>query len=156
MQLLPFLWTSGYHTGTPRIVDYFYHADLIKRGLLAQSSLQPYRIYQNAENIVYYLSRDPSYRMTISKATDLFKIQDLSAAIGSYIMHHSGNQTTSHFDSISRRRHIYPGKLPVSRLHIWKKLWLQMTSYHFPHDKLALNTINAAPPLAMWPHGLYD
>ena len=35
-QLLPFLWTSGYHIGTPRIVDYFYFADLIKRGLLKQ------------------------------------------------------------------------------------------------------------------------
>ena len=29
-QLLPFLWTSGYHIGTPRIVDYFYRADLMK------------------------------------------------------------------------------------------------------------------------------
>jgi len=28
-ELLPFLWTSGYHAGTPQIVDYFHHADLI-------------------------------------------------------------------------------------------------------------------------------
>ena len=38
-QLLPFLWTSGYHTGTPQVMDYFYRADLLKRGLLNQSTL---------------------------------------------------------------------------------------------------------------------
>ena len=154
-QLLPFLWTSGYHIGTPRIVDYFYRADLIKRGLLKQSSLRPFRTYQSAENIVYHLSRDPSYKITISEATNLFDIQDLSAAIGSYIMHHSSEQA-SHLDSFGGRRRVYPGRLPVSRLHIWKKLRLQTTSYHFPHDKIAPYTINAAPPMAMWPHGLQD
>ena len=155
-QLLPFLWTSGYHIGTPRIVDYFYHADLMKRGLLNQSSLRPFRTYQSTENIVYHLSCDPSYKITISEATDLFDIQDLSAAIGSYIMHHSSNQASSHLDLFGGRRRIYPGRLPVSRLHIWNKLRLQTTSYHFPHDKLAPYTINAAPPSAMWPHGHYD
>jgi len=40
-ELLPFLWTSGYHTGTPQIVDYFHRADLIKRNLLSQASLRP-------------------------------------------------------------------------------------------------------------------
>ena len=71
-------------------------------------------------------------------------------------MHHSSNQSSGHLDSFGGRCHIYPGKLPVSRLHIWKKLRLQTTSYHFPHDKLAPYTINAAPPMAMWPHGLHD
>jgi len=148
-QLLPFLWTSGYHIGTPRIVDYFYRADLIKQGLLNQSSLQPFRTYQSTENIVYHLSRDPTYKITISEASDLFNIQDLSAAIGSYIMHHSSNQASGHLESFGGRRRIYPGRLPVSHLHIWKKLRIQTTSYHFPHDKLAPYTINAAPPMAM-------
>ena len=156
-QLLPFLWTSGYHIGTPRIVDYFYRAGLIKRGLLNQSTLRPLRTYQITENIVYHLSRDPAYKITISEATDLFNIQDLSAAIGSYITHlGSSDQMGSHFDSFGGRRRIYPGKLPVSRLHIWKKLRLQTKSYLFPHDTLAPYTINAAPPSATWPHGLYD
>ena len=156
VQLLPFLWTSGFHIGTARNVDYFYRADLIKRGLLNQSSLRPFRTFQSTENIVYHLSRDPSYKITISEATDQFKIQDLSAAIGSYIMRQSSNQTSSHLDSFGGRRRVYPGRLPVSRLHIWTKLRLQTTSYHFPHNKIAPYVINAAPPSAMWPHGLYD
>ena len=151
-QLLPFLWTSGYHIGTARFVDYFHRADLIKRGLLDQS-LRPSRTYQVAENIVYHLSRDPPYKITISEATDLFNIQDLSASIGSYIMHLSSSNQGSH---LGGRRRVYPGQLPVSRLHIWKKLQLQTTSYHFPHNTLAPYTIIAAPPSATWAHGLYD
>ena len=34
-QLLPFLWMSG----TPQVMNYFYRADLFKRGLLNQSTL---------------------------------------------------------------------------------------------------------------------
>ena len=85
-ELLPFLWTSGYHTGTPQIIDYFHRADLIKRGLLSQASLCPPRTSQSAENVVYHLSRDPSYKKTIADTARLYNIPDLPAAIGNFIL----------------------------------------------------------------------
>jgi hypothetical protein len=33
LELLPFLWTSGYDTGTSRVPDYFHTAGLVKKGL---------------------------------------------------------------------------------------------------------------------------
>ena|SRR6266540_5338108 len=36
-ELLPFLWTSGYDTGTSQVPDYFYTTDLVKRGLACLS-----------------------------------------------------------------------------------------------------------------------
>jgi hypothetical protein len=36
-ELLPFLWISGYDTGTSRVPDYFYTAELVKKGLVGLS-----------------------------------------------------------------------------------------------------------------------
>ena len=155
-KLLPFLWTSSYHAGTPQISDYFYQADLIKRGLLNQSSLCPPRTYQSTENIAYHLTRDPSYKKTITEAAELFNLPDLSAAIGSFVLHVKSDATSSHIDSVGGRRHIHHEPLPVSHLQIWTKLRIQTMLYHYPHNKLAPYTINSAPPSTAWPHGCFD
>jgi hypothetical protein len=155
-ELLPLLWTSGYHAGTPQIVDYFHRADLIKRGLLNQASLCPPRTYQSAQNTVYHLSRDPSYKKTIGDAAQLYNIPDLSAAIGSFILRVGNDPENSHINSVGGRRHIHHGNLPVFHLQIWKKLRMQTTSYNYPHNKLAPYTLNAAPPSSSWPHGCFD
>jgi Plavaka transposase len=158
-ELLPFLWTSGYDTGTSRVVDYFYTADLIKKGLLGanQSSLQPPRTYQCAENIVYHLIRDPFYsKKTIAEAAQLYNIPDLPAAIGNFILHITSDPTNGHINSVGGRRHIHRDSLPVSHLQIWKKARIQMTTYHHPHSKLTPYTINAAPPSSAWPYGQFD
>ena len=154
-ELLPFLWTSGYHDGTPQIVDYFRRADLVARGLL-QPDFCPPRTYQSAENIVYHLSRDPVCKLTIEDAADLYNIPDLPAAIGSFIMRVSDDPTNSYFDSIGGRRRTHHEPLPVYFLQIWQKLRVQTTSYHPPHEKLSPNTINAAPPSSAWPYGCFD
>ena len=154
-QLLPFLSSSSSHAGTPKITDYFHRADLIKQGSL-NPSLRPPRTYQSTENIVYHLTRDPSYKKTITETADLFNLPDLSAAIGSFILHVSSDATSSHIASVGGRRRIYHDPLPVSRLQIWKNLRIQTTTYHYPHNKLAPYTINAAPPSTTWPHGQFD
>ena len=52
LELLPFLWTSGYDTGTSWVPDYFHTMDLVKEGLsglsggAGWSSLQPPQTYQ--------------------------------------------------------------------------------------------------------------
>ena len=85
-ELLPFLWTSGYHTETHQVVNYFHRADLIKRGLLSQASLCPPRTFQTAENVVYHLRHDPSYKKTIADTAQLYNIPDLPAALGNFIL----------------------------------------------------------------------
>lgn len=160
-ELLPFLWTSGYETGTSRVPDYFHTADLVKKGLLGLSkggeSLQPPRTYQCAENIVYHLIRDPAYsKKTIAEVAQLYNIPDLPAAIGSFILRITSNPTNGHIDSVGGRRRIYRDCLPVSHLQIWKKVRVQTRTYHHPHNKLIPYTINAAPPSSAWPYGQFD
>ena len=154
-ELLPFLWTSGYHAGTPQVIDYFHRADLIKRGLLNQAQLCPPRTFQSAENTVYHLSRDPSYRQMIADTAQLYNIPDLPAAIGSFILRINNNPTNS-INSVGEKRLIHHDNLPVSRLQIWTKLRMQTMSYHHPHSKLAPYTLIAAPPSSTWPHGCFD
>jgi hypothetical protein len=159
-ELLPFLWTSGFNTETSRIPDYFHTADLVKKGLLGLSRgtpLQPFRTYQCAENVVYHLSASPTYRKkTITEAARLYNIPDLSDAIGSFILHVISNPTSNHIDSIGGRRRIFSDDLPVSHIQIWKKVRIQTTAYHHPHNKLVPYTINAAPPSSSWPYGQFD
>jgi hypothetical protein len=161
-ELLPFLWTSGYDTGTSRIPDYFHTADLVKRGLAGLSrtthrSLQPPRTYQCAENIVYHLARDPSDpRQTIAEVAQRYNIPDLAEAIGSFIMHITNDPTHGHIDSVGGRHRTHRNDLPVSHLQVWKKVRIQTTAYHHPHDKLVPKTINAALPSAVWPYGQFD
>ena len=162
-ELLPFLWTSGYDTGTSRVPDYFHTADLVKKGLsglsrgAGRSPLQPPRTYQCTENIVYHLIRDPSYsKKMIAEVAQLYIIPDLPAAIGSFILRVTSNPTNSYTDSVGGRRLIHRDSLPVSHLQIWKKVRIQMTTYHHPHNKLIPYTINAAPLSSAWPHGQFD
>jgi hypothetical protein len=137
-------------------------ADLVKRGLAGLSrtthhSLQPPQTYQCAENIVYHLACDPSDpRQTIAEVAQHYNIPDLAEAIGSYIMHITNDPTYGHIDSVGGRCRTHRDDLPVSHLQVWKKVWIQTTAYHHPHNKLVLNTINAAPPSAVWPYGQFN
>lgn len=155
-ELLPFLWTSGYHTETHQVIDYFHRADLIKRGLLSQASLCPPRTFQSAENVVYHLHRDPSYKKTIADTARLYNIPDLPAALGNFILRVSHDPTNSHINSVGGQCRVHHDHLPVSHLQIWKKLRIQTTSYHHPHNKLAPHTLNAVHPFSTWPHGCFD
>lgn len=161
-ELLPFLWTSGYNTGTSRVPDYFHTADLVKKGLSglsrgSHSSLKPPRTYQCAENLVYHLIRDPAYsKKTITEVAQLYNIHDLSPAIGSFILCISSDPTNGHIRSVGGRRRIHRDILPVSHIQIWKKVRIQTTAYHHPHNKLNPYTINAAPPSSSWPYGQFD
>ena len=162
-ELLPFLWTSGYETGTSHVQDYFHTADLVKKGMSGltrggqPSSLQPPRTYQCAENIAYHLIRDPAYsQKTIAEVTQMYNIPDLQAAIGSFILRITSNPTNIHIGSVGGRRHVHHDRLPISHLQVWKKVRIQTTTYHHPHNKLIPYTINAAPPSSTWPYGQSD
>ena len=119
--------------------------------------MQPPRTYQCAENIVYHLIRDPSYsKKTIAEVAELYNIPDLPAAIGRFISCVTSNPTKCHIDSVGGSRHVHRDSLPVSHLQIWKKVRIQTTTYHHPHNKLTPCTINAAPPSSAWPYGQFD
>ena len=160
-ELLPFLWSTGYDTGTSRVPDYFHTADLVRKGLSGLtrggSPLQPPRTYQCAENIVYHLTRDPAYSLkTINEIAQLYNIPDLPAAVGAFIFRITRDPSKGYIDSVGGRRNVLQDNLPVSHLQIWRKLRIQTTTYHHPHNKLIPNTINAAPPSPAWPYGQFD
>ena len=97
-----------------------------------------------------------SYKKTIRDTAQLYDIPDLSAAISNFILRVSHDPTNSHINSVGGQRRVHHDHLPVSHLQIWKKLRIQTTSYHHPHNKLAPYTLNADHPSPAWPHGCFD
>ena len=166
--LLSLLHTStGFKSGPKRgITDYFYRADLVRRGLLTASSLIPHQTHQSTTNVVFHLSRDPSLRrQPIDDITRWFGIEDLSSAIADCISHlnlkssATDDKDKGHINIIGGWRLAAQNcTLPVEQVEVWKKMKLQTTSYHYPHSILPPTTIHAQPPseLSEWPNGRFD
>ena len=158
--LLTYIATSGYDTGSPRkVTDYFYRANLLRNKSLAVSSLIPPRTYQSAENFVYHLSRDPNYRgLSIDHVAKRFKIPDLHPAIADFINNLCKNpQGEGYVSDIGRRRLAKADvRLSVTDLDVWNKIRIQTTAYHHPNSILPPFTANASPPLPEFPDGHFD
>lgn len=139
--------------------DYFYRARLLQRGLLNATNYFPHRTHQSSSNIVFHLTRSASFkRRTIDSVATEFGLPDLRPAISDYITRLKNEVLDDgHINTIGGRRFGKPGcDLPVTHIEVWKKVRLQSTSYHYPHDILSPITINAAPPSTAWPHGQFD
>ncbi|KAJ3515847.1 hypothetical protein NLJ89_g1501 [Agrocybe chaxingu] len=144
-----------------RATDYFYRATLLQKGFITASlGPLPYRTHQSTENVVFHLSRDPSFkRLEIDKVSLMFGLSDLRPAISDYIDRLASNphENFGHITAVGGRRFAHlECSLPVTHLEVWKKVKLQTTTHHYPHDILPAATVNAAPPSDSWPHGHFD
>jgi len=173
-ELLSCLATSGYNSGSPRrTTDYFHRAKLLDKDLLGVSELVPARTYQCAKNIVYHLSRDPCRfklptqavddpsrsKLPIDDVATIFNIPDLRPAIADFIKNvcKGSHGANGYIQDVGKRRMAQKNaQLHVTHLEVWKKLRLQTTAYHYPHNILPPSTINAAPPSPEFPHGHFD
>ncbi|KAJ3491611.1 hypothetical protein NLJ89_g11320 [Agrocybe chaxingu] len=139
--------------------DYFYLATLLQRGLVCNARL-PHRTLCCADNVVFHLSRDPSYkRLAIDDVAKEFGLPDLRPAIADYITRLSSNSGAliSHAATVGGRCLAKAGcSLPFTHLEVWKKVRLQTTTHHYPHHILPSIAVNASPPSDAWPHGHFD
>jgi hypothetical protein len=83
----------------------------------------------------------------------MYNLPDLQPALSEYL----SRMTIGHIDAIGGRRVARDNSpLPFSELEIWTKVHIQSKSYHYPHDVLPPQTVNAAPLSHEWPLGHYD
>jgi hypothetical protein len=158
---------TGFKSGPKRgITDYFYRADLVRRGLLTASSLLPHRTHQSTTNVVFHLNRGPSLRrQPIDNIARLFGIGDLRPAIADFISRLRlkssaiDDKDKGHINIIGGRRGAAQNcTLPIEQVEVWETMKLQTTSYHYPHSILPPRTIHAQPPSEQsdWPNGRFD
>jgi hypothetical protein len=150
-ELLPLLSTLGYEAESPpSFTNYFYRAKHQNNPFL-----NPPRTFQNADNVVCHLSRDPKYTRTpIDELVRLYKIPDLPSAIADFISR-IGSSSHGFVEVIGGRRSVYD-TMPEFHLQVWTKIRLQTTAFHYPHNILPPTTINAIPPSTLCKEGQYD
>ena len=93
--------------------------------------------------------------MSIDDAASKYQLPDLPLALSDYISR-TGNGEG--FVSLIGGRRIAQGggKLPFDQLEIWTRVRLQGKAYHYPHNVLPPQTVNASPLLSEYPHGSCD
>lgn len=139
-----------------RTVDYFEIAAELRRSSLPVP--RPFRTYQSSKNVVFHLSRDPSFsRMTIGDAATKFGLPDLRPALGDYMIWLAGQNREASNRNIGGRRHSTQDcQLSFTHVEVWNHVRLQTRSYHSPNAPLPAHTINACPPSTEWPLGRND
>jgi hypothetical protein len=143
-------------SATSRTVDYFQVASEL--GCSSLPVPRPFRTHQSSKNVVFHLSRDPSFgRMTIDDAATKFALPDLRPALGDYMIWVAGQSREVFNRTIGGRRHsVQDCELPFTHVEVWNRVRLQTRSYHSPHAPLPAHTINAYPPSTEWPLGRND
>ena len=103
---------------------------------------------------------DPSRsKLPIDDVATIFNIPDLRPAIADFIKNvcKGSHGANGYIQDVGKRRMAQKNaQLHVTHLEVWKKLRLQTTAYHYPHNILPPSTINAAPPSPEFPHGHFD
>jgi hypothetical protein len=140
---------------THSTVDYFKLAQKLQMGEIPQAPL-PYRTVSGTTNSAFHLSWDACFtRMSIDDAASKYQLPDLHPALSDYVSR-TGNGEG--FVSLIGGRCIAQGggKLPFDQLEIWTRVRLQGKAYHYPHNVLPPQTVNASPPSSEYPHGSCD
>ena len=133
-----------------QIFDCFYRAAELKRSLSnRQDVLLPLRTQACTRRVAFHLGRDPSYkRLLVDEVAVMYRIPDLRPALSDYLQRTSNNlDTQNRLDVGGRRLSQAHCDLPFSHLEVWKKVYLQSKTYHYPHTILPAQAINALPPL---------
>ncbi|KAJ3515808.1 hypothetical protein NLJ89_g1535 [Agrocybe chaxingu] len=138
--------------------NYFYRATLLQKGAI--NSLLPHRTIRSAENVVFHLCRNPTFKqLAVDDVSTQFELPDLRPALADYLnrLETSDMDKSPHIQLVGGRRFSPEGcPLPFTKIEVWQKVRLQTTTYHYPHDILPPVTINARPPSKEWPHGQFD
>ena len=140
---------------THSTVDYFKLAQKLRMGELPNAPL-PYCTVSGTTNSAFHLSRDASFtRMSIDDAASKYQLPDLRPALSDYVSRTSNGE--GFVSLIGGRRIAQVGcELPFDQLEIWTRVRLQGRAYHYPHEVLPPEMVNASPPSSESPHGSRD
>ncbi|KAF8808233.1 hypothetical protein BYT27DRAFT_7222975 [Phlegmacium glaucopus] len=134
--------------------DYFAQAANLGNGPPSQVLPMPARTFCSSQ-AAFHLNRDPSYKcMLIDDVATLFNIPDLREALSDYMQRIITDG--GYIRALGGRRSASRGPLPFTNLQIWKKFCLQNKAYHYPHETLPSEAVNACPPSGEWELGRHD
>ncbi|KAF8817000.1 hypothetical protein BYT27DRAFT_7325734 [Phlegmacium glaucopus] len=134
--------------------DYFAQAANLGNGPPSQVLPTPARTFCSSQ-AAFHLNRDPSYKcMLIDDVATLFNIPDLCEALSNYMQCIITDD--GYIRALGGRRSASQGPLPFTHLQIWKKFCLQNKAYHYPHETLRSEAVNACPPSGKWELGRHD
>ena len=139
----------------PTQVNYFAQAAALVKGESPSAPL-PHRTFA-VRDAAFHLSRDPSHRrVTIEDAAKMFDLPDLPAALAQYA--HRVRSGHAHHTVGGRRQLSSNAPLSFNAVDIWVTMQVQGKAYHYPHNPLPPQTVNASPASASagWLHGRHD
>ena len=144
---------EGNVDGARRPKDYFERAQQLMEDTSASAN-PPKQFKTFATSIAaYHLNDSPTLtRMTVNKAAEIFKLDDLRPAIADYL---ERDATASAHVIRGRRRAPPTCKLPFERIQVWCKVRMQLKSYHEQRLEPS-QAVLAEPPSETWPCGRYD
>ncbi|KAG6908908.1 hypothetical protein DXG01_002789 [Tephrocybe rancida] len=143
------------HSGRPG-VHYFQMAAALSDITLPKSGVfKPFRTGVSSSNVAFHLTRDPNFKkIKIEDVMKKYNLPDLRGALYDYL---EQIKTSSWVCSIGGKRIGHKDSyLPITHLNVWTRVRLQQKAYHYPHEVLAPQTLNAQPPSDAWPLGYYD
>ncbi|KAJ6504061.1 hypothetical protein DFH09DRAFT_944143, partial [Mycena vulgaris] len=136
-----------------RLVNYFRLGEKLSRGEFPNAPT-PFRTFTSVQgNTAFHLGRDPSQRLTIDVASDIFKLPDLKPALLAYLHRLSSGDDLK---LGGRRPALRNATLPFQILQIWHRVRLQSLAFHNPAQLLVPETVNASPPSPAWEFGRGD
>ncbi|KAJ6571013.1 hypothetical protein DFH09DRAFT_1246876 [Mycena vulgaris] len=139
--------------GSRRLVNYFTLGEQMLRGEFP-NALKPFRTFASSQgNTAFHLGRDPSQRLAIDAASEIFKLPDLEPALLTYLHRLSSG---GDFKLGGRRPALRNAKLPFRMLQVWHRIRLQSRAFHNPTQLLVPETVNASPPSPAWEFGRGD
>jgi hypothetical protein len=103
-----------------RLVDYFDAAAQLRRA--SHISIPcPFRTHQSSKNVVFHLSRDPSFKqMTVEDAAAMFDLPDFRPALGDYMIRLAGQNGEPFIKTVGGRRYSHQGcQLPFTHIEVW-------------------------------------
>lgn len=146
-------FANGSAPGLSRaVVNYFSTAKRLEQGLMPGAP-RPYRTF-SVLSTAFHLSRDPTCKMLIDDAAQMFCIPDLRPALADYLYHINRGQDVRMIGG--RRIAPVEADLPFDNIQIWHKVRMQVLPYHSSQDLASPRTLHASPASSEWPRGRFD
>ncbi|KAJ7205926.1 hypothetical protein B0H12DRAFT_1034874, partial [Mycena haematopus] len=146
-------------SGTSRAIpNLFLESSLLAEGRFPTAP-QPFRTFCSSDGqTAFHLGRDHVGRqLTVKEAADKFRLPDFQAALAAYLNKTPGTHLHSQISiGGGKRTGLQTDSVRFEKIEFWSNVRIQNRSFHNRDKILEPQTVNAAPPDAVWKCGRAD
>ena len=118
-------------------------------------AIRPFRTFIDTHT-AFHLNRDPTFKqMTLEEAAEKFRLPDLGPALIDFMHRYTGDSQAI-YSIGGRRSTVAPTHIGSPKIQVWSGVRIQSKSFHNEDEIMPSKLVNACPPCADWPLGLYD